>query len=459
VVFQTPSTDDGTDARREHEQGASPAVATSRAHGMITSASAVFWLMLGINVANYLDRFIAVAVAPTLKAEFHLTDHDIGLLTSAFLLIYTVAAIPLGLLADRVSRPLIVAGGVAVWSVASVATAFVGGFAGLVATRAAVGIGEASYYPAGTALLSDYFPREARARVMSRWGAGQLVGIALAFALGGIFSFALGSRNGWRAAFLCAGLPGIALAVAMGRVADTPSRATAGAPATAGREPAHSALSGVRAVLRIRTVWLVIVLQALLLIATTPSIAFLAIYVRSPSGPYHLRAGAAALLIGVVVILGGISGQILGGTLADLLDRHFTSGRIWAAAFGFLAGLPCFVLMLMSQALLPFAIFGTLAVLALTLPSGPLTAAAQDATPPALRATAVAIILLLSHLLGDVWSPTVVGSISTALHERTGLALLIVGVPTLALGGIIGVWGTALFAHDLAARAGQGTAR
>lgn len=463
-MAQTPSTRELRDTADERDRPAPGAPAAPvRAHGAITSAAVVFWLMLAINAANYLDRFVAVAVGPTLKAEFHLTDHDIGILTSAFLLVYTIAAIPLGLLADRLSRPRIVAAGVAVWSVASTLTAFVRGFGGLVATRAAVGIGEASYFPAGTALLSGYFSREARARVMSRWGTGQLMGIALAFALGGLFSFTLGPAQGWRVAFLCAGLPGLALALLMWRVADVPHLAPAGRSYAGVAAPyltrgVRPALAGMRAVLRIRTVWLVMVLQALMLIVTTPAITFLTIYVRSPSGPFHLRAGPAALLIGVVVILGGISGQLLGGTLADRLDRRFSGGRVLAAGVGFVGGLPCFVLMLVSHALLPFAVFGTLAVLALTLPAGPLTAAAQDATPPERRATAVALIMLLSHVLGDVWSPTVVGSISTALHEHTGAALLIVGVPTLVVGGIIGVWGAALYGHDLAARARQGGA-
>ena len=464
-MAQTPSTHEVRESGGERDRRASEALAASpRARGAIRSATAVFWLMLAINAANYVDRFVAVAVGPTLKAEFHLTDHDIGVLTSAFLLVYTIAAIPLGLAADRLSRPRIVAAGVAVWSVASTLTAFVRGFGGLVATRAAVGIGEASYFPAGTALLSGYFPRAARARVMSRWGTGQLIGIALAFALGGLFSFTLGATQGWRAAFLCAGLPGLVLALAMWRVADVPHTASAHEGARGGMQVSvltkgiRPALAGMRAVLRIRTVWLVMVLQALMLIVTTPSITFLTIYVRSAAGPFHLRAGEAALLVGVVVIVGGISGQLLGGMLADLLDRRFTGGRVLAAGIGFLGGLPFYVLMLVSHAVLPFAVFGTFAVLALTLPAGPLTAAAQDATPPQMRATAVALIMLLSHALGDVWSPTAVGSISTALHEHSGAALLIVGVPTLALGGIIGLWGAALYGRDLAVRNRQGDA-
>src|SRR5262249_34074781 len=186
-----------------------PARATGNQTGLrpIRSAAVVFWLLFSINTVNYLDRFVAVAVGPTLEAEVHLRDRDVGLLGSAFLLIYTVSAIPLGLLADRVARARVVAVGVGLWSLASGATAFIRGYAGLFLTRAGVGIGEASYYPAGTALLSAYFPQERRARTMSRWSAGQLVGIAAAFALSGLFLHLFGGQVGWRLVFLLTSPP------------------------------------------------------------------------------------------------------------------------------------------------------------------------------------------------------------------------------------------------------------
>src|SRR5581483_4370385 len=122
----------------------------------------VFWLMFLINVVNYLDRFVAAAVGPTLKQEFGLADSQVGLLTTAFLLVYTVAGLPLGLLADRSSRARIVAIGVGIWSVFSGYTAFARGFGELFASRVGVGIGESSYLPAGTALLSTYYPLKKR---------------------------------------------------------------------------------------------------------------------------------------------------------------------------------------------------------------------------------------------------------------------------------------------------------
>src|SRR5579884_1111523 len=143
--------------------------ASAQPRGLIHNATLVFWLMFLINVVNYLDRFVADPLGPTLKQEFNLADSQVGLLTTAFLLVYTIAGLPLGLLADRASRARIVAIGVGIWSIFSAYTAFARGFGELFASRIGVGIGEASYLPAGTALLSTYNPIEKRAREMSRW--------------------------------------------------------------------------------------------------------------------------------------------------------------------------------------------------------------------------------------------------------------------------------------------------
>ncbi|HST87053.1 MAG TPA: MFS transporter, partial [Ktedonobacterales bacterium] len=345
VEGRAPSSGAGTDASMTGR----PAGSGRARHGAIHTPAVVFGLMFAINALNYLDRLLVVAVGPTLKADFHLRDRDIGLLASAFVLIYTLAALPLGLIADRVSRARVVAVGVAIWSLASIGTGLARGFAGLFTMRAGVGIGEASYYPAGTALLSAYFPLEQRARVMSRWQAGQLVGGALAFALSGVLLVALGPSLGWRVAFLITGPPGLLLAYLMWRVADNPPHAPdessayarkpppltdAAAGATA-RDQTRAALGRIRAVLGIRTVWLVIVLQAAINITATPAITFLPIYMRSSNGPFRLGMWQANAVIGVVVVAGGVSGAILGGYLADWLGRRVRGGRLLAAGVGF----------------------------------------------------------------------------------------------------------------------------
>src|SRR5919201_2059355 len=126
----------------------------------------VLAVMVGINFLNYLDRFILPSVATKIQAEFHLSDSQVGLLGSAFLLVYALATIPFGLWADRGVRKTVVGVGVTIWSLATLFTGLARSYVQLFIARAVLGIGEASYYPAGTALLGDSFGREGRAREM-----------------------------------------------------------------------------------------------------------------------------------------------------------------------------------------------------------------------------------------------------------------------------------------------------
>jgi len=165
--------------------------------------------MVGINFLNYMDRWVASAAAPLIQKEFHLSDALVGLLASAFLLVYAFAALPFGYWADRGVRRTVVGVGVTIWSLATLLTGFAQNFFQLFLSRAVLGIGEASYYPAGTSLMSDYFPKGQRGRVMSIWGAGSTIGIAVGFAGGGYIA----EKFGWRDAFFFAAVPGILFAL------------------------------------------------------------------------------------------------------------------------------------------------------------------------------------------------------------------------------------------------------
>jgi hypothetical protein len=114
--------------------------------------------------------------------------------------------------------------------------------------------------------------------------------------------------------------------------------------------------------------------------------------------------------------------------------------------------------MLWTHSLGVFIVVGTLTVLTLNLQVGPLGAALQDATPTALRASAVAVTLLVAHLLGDAWASAAAGAISTALGERTAVGLAVVGGPALLVAVLVAVLGAKAYADDVATRARQGDA-
>ena len=460
--------------------GAAPA-ATPWGRGLrfswVRNATIVFWLMFAINAVNYLDRLVVIAVGPALKADFHLVDSQIGILSSAFILVYTLAALPCGLLADRFSRTRVITFGVALWSVMSAATAFVRNFPLLFFTRAMVGVGEASYYPAGSALLGAYYPLKKRARIMSGWQVGQLVGMVLAFAIVAFLDSIIDpAKEPWRVAFFVTGVPGIILAFLIWFVKDQPDVSVEdgeehGEEATAAEDAGHVgdahgaalSLSGgfdmmmksVATVLRIRTVWVVVGLQALMFIVVTPAITFLPIYVHSANGPFHLKSNATAIWAGVIIVAGGVSGMLLGGALADKMSARFRGGRVLAVSIGFGLAIPFYALALLTSSFPLFVITAIIAVMALNIPVGPLVAALTDATPPLLRATAFAVALSLAHLLGDVWAPSLVGSISTALHEHANLAMLIVGLPCLVVACVAAYFGARLYSRDVAKQTRQ----
>jgi MFS transporter, Spinster family, sphingosine-1-phosphate transporter len=437
--------------------------------GLIRTASAVFWLMFAINVVNYLDRLVAAAVGPVLKKEFHFNDFQYGALGTGFLLVYIVAGIPLGVLADRASRAKVIALGVLVWSFFSAATAFARNTAVLFITRIGVGVGEASYYPAGTALLSEYYPTRDRARVLSRWASGQIVGAVLAYGLSALFLKLLNPDIAWRVLFLITALPGFALGVIMWFVADRPDVSPeehhahkAGAETTQHADQHATVkfeggfrgfLQQINKALSIKTVRIVIIIQAVYFVVTTPALFFLPLYLTAKNGPFRLDDSNQALVIGLVGVVGGLSGVLLGGNVSDWLGKRFEGARVLIGAFGSAIALPAFVIALVTQSLPVFILCATIGIAALYLQVGPLTAAVQDATPPLLRSSAIAVTLLLSHLLGDIWATTGVGWISDRLGGRPGAAILIVGVPALLIGIVVSWIGSRYYAAEARERA------
>src|SRR5678815_4941052 len=143
-------------------------------------------LLLGINLFNYIDRYVLAAVEPSIRETFFSRGDpnamwQSGTLASAFLVTYMLAAPALGFFADRFSRWLIVGICVILWSFATAASGFAGTFALLAATRIFVGIGEGGYGPAAPTILADYFSSKMRGRIMAIFCAAIPVGSALGY--------------------------------------------------------------------------------------------------------------------------------------------------------------------------------------------------------------------------------------------------------------------------------------
>ncbi len=168
-------------------------------------------LLTALNLLNYIDRSVLFAVQPLVQAEFHLTNAQLGYLTSAFLLFYMVAAPFTGPLADRFSRKVIIAIGAFFWSGLTLLTAVTHNYEALLIRHTLVGIGEASFVTIAPTFVADLFPEEKRGRILGVFYLAIPVGTALGYVLGG----SLGTRFGWRFPFYIAAFPGFLLALMM----------------------------------------------------------------------------------------------------------------------------------------------------------------------------------------------------------------------------------------------------
>jgi MFS family permease len=391
-------------------------------------AAYVLALMFGINFLNYMDRWVASAVASLIQTEFGLSDFSVGLLGSAFTLVYALGALPFGLWADRGLRRTVIGTGVAVWSAATLLTGFTTSFLQLFATRAILGVGEASYYPAGTSLLGDYFPRRLRGRVMSIWSAGTAFGIAAGFAGGGL----LAAAYGWRPAFFVTAAPGLIFALLAFNLRE-PLRGAAEAEGPR-LERAHDAsLTSMLRLLTIPTLRLTIFSQTALFFVLGADAYWLPTLLTRR---FDMSVSAAGTVSGAVIVLGGLIGTLLGGWLADWRRRRSARADLEVGVLGFVASAVLVGVALVAPASWFVPAF-LLAVVCLYLYSGPFTAIGQNVVVPSLRASAVTITLLIAHLFGDSYAAAAVGLLSDALGSLQ-VALLVVSPSLLLVAAVLG---------------------
>lgn len=380
-------------------------------------------VLAGINLLNYLDRYVVSAVLPDLKrAPMGLTDFELGTLMSGFLIVYMLAAPLFGRLGDRGSRPRPIAIGVFIWSLATGLSGLARSYAQLLAARAVVGIGEAAYATIAPSLLADFFVRRTRGRAFAVFNMAIPVGAALGYIVGGVMR----QRFSWHAAFYVAGIPGIFLALWILRLPDPPRGAKeedgggegAGVPASgAGQRSSEVYLR----LLRQRPYVLTVLGYA----AYTFALGGLAFWM-----PYfleHVRgipAEKASAGFGEIIVLTGFVGTFLGGWLGDFWLRYSRQAYLWMSGWITLLAVPVTYLALGARAPAVFYPALIAAELLLFMSTGPINAAIVNLVRPAERASAVALSILAIHLLGDVLSPSIIGALSDLFS--LGRAVMIV---------------------------------
>jgi MFS transporter, Spinster family, sphingosine-1-phosphate transporter len=370
----------------------------------------VLVILMLVNFVNYVDRQIIFSLFPAIRRTFGLTYLQLGSLATAFTVVLSLGSLPLGILADRLSRRLVISTGILFWSVATFLSGLAMSFRTLLTARALVGVGEAAYTPAGTAVISATFPREVRARVQGAFDSAMFIGGATGIALGGVVA----SRLGWRAAFFLVGAPGLLLGLSALRLPEPP-------------QLARQASLPVRDLLRVPAYVMILVSGWFASFAGYTYVAWGPDFVQEYKG---FNLSEAGLSLGVTVVLGGTLGIMWGATLADHLARWRPWGRAVTIPVGFVLGAPAILSALHSTGKLRFLLLFGLGSFFLSWYHGPVTATIHDIIPPCGHATALGLYSFFVNLFAMALAPVIVGHLAdryglmTALHAPLAAQLI-----------------------------------
>ena len=428
------------------------------------------WYVVAIltlaNVSGFVDRQILSLLVPAIERDLGISDTQMSYLIGlSFSLFYTVMALPIARWADRGDRRGIMAVGVALWSVMTMACGAAGTYTRLLLARIGVGVGEASLQAPSLSLLADYFPREQLGSAMSVYQLGVFLGSGLAYFLGGTIvgvataqgaeSWVLplfGEIRPWQAVFVFVGAPGLVIALLMWLTVREPRR---GSPA-----PANAQVP-VREVLRYvgsnrRTFVALSVGFALSALVNYGIAAWLATFLVRTYGWTPARAGVVQ---GTLTMTIGVAATVIGGWLADrqaargIVDAPLRIGMIGAAG------------MLVSATLYPLMPTAALSVVWLAvvnffaaLPWGPASAAAAEIFPARMRAQGAALYFLVLSLVSSAFGPTAVALVTDHVfgyQEAVRWSLAIVNVVGMTGTLLLLGWGRAAF-RETVARSAQG---
>lgn len=361
---------------------------------------------------DFVDRQIVVSLFPALKAEWDLSDAALGALLSVVSITIALFSFPIALLADRWSRVKAIAAMAVVWSLATIACGLSRSYGHLLAARSVIGLGEAGYGAAGSALLASMYPASRRATVVGGFLAAAAIGSVLGTVLGGVIA----RHWGWQAAFGIAGVPGLVLALLFLRVRDY--RTVPLVDADALRLGAKGVL---RALFRPRSALAVYAGGPLQLLSVSAVYAWLPSYLNRSQG---LAIEKAAMLTAVVILMGAL-GIVVWSYAADRLAQRSRRAKLTMPA-----GCLVVACLLLTPAfgLLPPGDTQFLLIAGggfmMTAASGAIPSVAIDVVHPGLRASAAATVAVVQNLFGLAAGPFVAGLLSDVFGLGVALALM-----------------------------------
>lgn len=379
----------------------------------------IFTLLFLLYMFDYVDRMIITSLFPFIKAEWSLTDTQLGSLISAVYWAIVALVIPVSIVVDRFSRKHTIGFMAAVWSIATAAAAFTKSFPQLFFTRTVIGAGEAGYAPGGIAMISALYPKEKRSWINGIWNASIPLGGAIGVALGGFIA----AKWGWRSAFGVVAIPGLVVAILFFFIKDykTVSLVKNEASPDSSSEKSKMSFNDIlKEFFSKPSLMLTYFGMTGIVFVTTALMSWLpSFFSRLDNIPLQ-KAGAKASLVMLLAIVGAP----VGGYLADKWRKKKVNARlllpaittIIAAFFAFLSfvifdGITQYIFLLMLGVSVTMFIPAAAAV-------------TQDLVHPGLRATSYAIAVITQNLLGASAGPIVIGLISDKTDISTALSIL-----------------------------------
>lgn len=357
-----------------------------------------------INFVNFCARQAVVPLIPLLRDHLHATDAQLGSLQTWLLVVLAIASIPFGFLADRFSRKAIIGVGIFFWSAASFAGGLVSTFLFFLIARALVGLGEAAYAPAAQSMISGAFPQARRAFAQAIFASGMLLGGACGGALGGI----IGPRYGWQYALFVVAIAGVLPGVALFWL----------------DEPPRGPRSEVVPIRRLLSVPAFLAMIAAGICITFSSVSLITWGTDFAVSYKDFSLHEAAVSLSLITLFSLIFGVLIGGYVADLLQKALAYGRIIAVAVAFLLAAPFLLLAIQSEEKSTVLVGLAIAVFLMSWYHGPVTAVLHDMMPRRAHATSIGVYMFATQLIGGL-GPHVVGKISDLHDLQLGLQIAV----------------------------------
>lgn len=384
------------------------------------------FMLLAVFTTSHVDRHILNILLEAIRAEFVLSDTELGLLSGvAFAIFYATLGLPVAMWADRGNRRNIIILALSLWSAMTALCGLAQSFIQLLLFRIGVGVGEAGSNPPSHSMISDLFPPNERATAMGIFGAGANLGVLIGFPIGGW----LNQFFGWRTAFLAVGIPGLILAAVVAMTVREPRRGAAdglvGKPA---RAPSLWAVFAHMA--RSRALVLIILAGTTATFVAYAAVAWLPAYLLRT---FDVQTGLVGTTLSLMMGGVGAAGTFSGGIIADRLARRDPRWRVWFGSVALLFGLPFLIAMLFATSFWAAIFLYALPAFVGIIYLGPTFALIQGLVPIHMRSVAASINLFIGNLVGLGLGPLTVGILSDLYGTTTGAASLRYAILTVSM--------------------------